>query len=51
MQTYKTVTTNPHINDELLLVSRMDYAMRIILCLLVLVVSIDDAICQNVSRL
>jgi hypothetical protein len=31
----------PHINAELLLVSRMDYTMRILLCPLVLVENID----------
>jgi hypothetical protein len=34
----------PHINAELLLVSRMDYTMRILLCPLVLVVNIDDIV-------
>jgi hypothetical protein len=34
----------PHINAELLLVPRVDYTMRILLCPLVLVVNIEDAI-------
>jgi hypothetical protein len=38
IQDYQTVANNPcqHINAELLLVSRMDYAMRILPCSLVL---------------
>jgi hypothetical protein len=46
MRAYQTTTNNPcpHINAELLLVSRMDYTMRILLCPLVLVVNIDDTI-------
>jgi hypothetical protein len=44
MRAYQTITNNPctH-NTELLLVSRMDYTMRTLLCPLVLVVNIDDA--------
>jgi hypothetical protein len=43
---YKTITSNlcPHINAELLLVSRMDYTMKILLCTLVLIVNTDDGI-------
>jgi hypothetical protein len=46
MWTYQTVTNNPylHINVELLLMSRTDYTMQIFLCLLVIVVHIDDVI-------
>jgi hypothetical protein len=46
MRAYQTVTNNPcpHINSELLLVSRMDYAKRILLCPLVFVMNIDDAV-------
>jgi hypothetical protein len=46
MWTYQTITNNPYpyINAVLLLVARMDYTMRILLCPLVLVVNIDDAI-------
>jgi uncharacterized membrane protein len=46
VRTSKTMTNNPcpHINAELLLVSRMDYIMRILLCPLVLVVNINDAV-------
>jgi hypothetical protein len=46
MRAYQTVTKNPrpHINAELLLVSRMDCTMSILLCPLVLVVNIDDAV-------
>jgi hypothetical protein len=45
LRAYRTITNNPcpHINDELLLVYRMAYAMRILLRPLVLVVNIDDA--------
>jgi hypothetical protein len=45
MQAYQTVTNNPcpHINVELLLLSRIDYTMRFLLCPLVLVVNTDDA--------
>jgi hypothetical protein len=40
MQAFQTVTNSPcqHVNAELLLVSGMDCALRILLCLLVLVV-------------
>jgi hypothetical protein len=41
-QTFNNIPC-PHINAELLLVSRMDYVMRILRCLLVLLVNIDDA--------
>jgi hypothetical protein len=43
MKAFQTVTSNPcqHINAELLLVSRMDYTMKILLCTLVLDVNID----------
>jgi hypothetical protein len=46
MRAYRTFTNNPgpHINAELLLVSRMDYTMRIRLFPLVLVVNIDAAV-------
>jgi hypothetical protein len=49
MLSHQTITKNPcpHINSGLLLVSRMDYAMKIILCPLVLVVKIDDALCTK----
>jgi hypothetical protein len=49
MLAHQTMTKNPrpHINSELLLVSRMDYTMRIILCPLVLVVKIDDTVCTK----
>jgi hypothetical protein len=45
MRAYRIITNNPypHINAELLLVSRMDCTMRILLCPLVLVMNIDDA--------
>jgi hypothetical protein len=45
VRAYRTITNNPcpHINAELLLVSRMDYTMRVLLCPLVLVVNIHDA--------
>jgi hypothetical protein len=45
MWAYQTVTSNPclHINAELLLVSRMDYSMRILLCPPVLLMNIDNA--------
>jgi hypothetical protein len=41
-----SVTNNPcpYIDAELLLVSRIDYTMRILLCPLVLVVNIDDIV-------
>jgi hypothetical protein len=46
MRAYQTITNNPCplTNAELLLVSRMDYTMRILVCPLVLVVNIDDAV-------
>jgi hypothetical protein len=46
MRTYQTIANNPcsHINAEQLVVSRMNYTMRIILCPLVLVVNTDDAV-------
>jgi hypothetical protein len=46
MQVFQTVASNPcpHINAELLLVSRMDYAMKILLCTVVLDVNTHDAI-------
>jgi hypothetical protein len=46
MRVYQTITNNPcpHINAELLLVSKMDYTMRILVCPLVVVVNIDDAV-------
>jgi hypothetical protein len=45
MQAYLTVTNNtcPNINAELLLVSRLEYTMRIVFCPLVVVVKIYDA--------
>jgi hypothetical protein len=51
MRAYKTVTNNPcpHNNAELLLVSKMDYTVNIILCPLVLVVNINDAISTETS--
>jgi hypothetical protein len=47
MLAYQIITKNPcpDIEAELLLVSRMDYTMTILLCPLVLVVNIDDAAC------
>jgi hypothetical protein len=53
MRAYKTVTNNPcpYINVQLLLVSRMDYTMRILLCPLVFVVNIDNAVCTETSHL
>jgi hypothetical protein len=46
MRAYQTIASNPcsQINAEQLLVSRMDYTMIILLCPLVLVVNIDDAV-------
>jgi hypothetical protein len=43
------ITNNPcpRINAELLLVSRTDYTMRILLCPLVLIVHIDDTISKQ----
>jgi hypothetical protein len=43
---YQTITNNPcpGINTELMLVSRMDYTMRINHCPPVLVVNLDDVI-------
>jgi hypothetical protein len=51
MWVYQKTTNNscPHINAELLLVSRMDYTMRILLCPLVLAVIIDDAVLKRAS--
>jgi hypothetical protein len=51
MRAYQTITNNlyPYFTAELLLVSRMDYTMSIILCPLVLVVNIDDAVCAETS--
>jgi hypothetical protein len=48
---YQTTTNNscPHINAELLLVSRMDYTMRILLYPLVWVVIINDAVLKHAS--
>jgi hypothetical protein len=53
MRAYQTITNNPwaHINADLLLVSEMDYTMRILLYPLVLVVNIDDAVYRNVFHL
>jgi hypothetical protein len=44
MRAYQTVTNNPcaHINAELLLVSRMDFAITILLCTIVSIVNTDD---------
>jgi hypothetical protein len=46
LRAYQITTNNscPHINAELLLVSRMDYTVRILLCPLVLVVNINEAV-------
>jgi hypothetical protein len=43
------ITSNPcpHINAELLLVSRVDYTMNILLCPLVLVIKSDEAFCTE----
>jgi hypothetical protein len=51
IRAYQTITNNPcpHINAELLLVSRMDYTIRNLLCSLVLVVNIDDAVSTEKS--
>jgi hypothetical protein len=45
MRAYQTTTNSlcPHVNAELLLVSGMEY-LRILLCPLVLVMNIDDAV-------
>jgi hypothetical protein len=47
------ITNNPrqHINAELLLVSRMDYTMRILLCPLVSAVNIEDAVSTKTPHL
>jgi hypothetical protein len=39
-----TSDPHPHINAELLLMSRMDYTMRVLFFPLVLIVNIDDAV-------
>jgi hypothetical protein len=46
MRAYQIITNNPcsHINAELLLGTRIDYTMRILLCPLVLVMNIDDVV-------
>jgi hypothetical protein len=46
MRAYQTITNSlrPYINAKLLLMSRFDYTMRILLCPLVLVVNINDAV-------
>jgi hypothetical protein len=46
MRAYQIITKGlyPYINAELLLVSKMDYTMRILVCPLVLVVNTDDAV-------
>jgi hypothetical protein len=46
MRAYQTITNNPctHIIAELLLVSGMDYTMKILLYPLVLVVNIDNVV-------
>jgi hypothetical protein len=46
MLAYQTMTKDPspHINSEMRLVSRMEHTMKILLCPLVLVVNIDDAV-------
>jgi hypothetical protein len=51
MRAYQTVINNscPHINAELLLVSRMDTNFRIFLRLLVLVVNTDDIATTPIS--
>jgi hypothetical protein len=43
---YQTITKNtwPNINAELLLVSRLEYTMRIVFCLVVMIVNIYDAL-------
>jgi hypothetical protein len=45
MWTYRTITNNPYayFNAEMLLVSRMDCTVRVLLWPLVLVMNIDDA--------
>jgi hypothetical protein len=40
--------TSPNINAELLVVSSLKYAMRIVLCPLVVVVNIHGAVSANV---
>jgi hypothetical protein len=49
----QTITNNPwpHTNAEVPLMSRMDYIMRILLCPLVLVVNIDDAVSTEMCRI
>jgi hypothetical protein len=51
MKDHQIIINNPcsHINVELLLVSKMDNTMRIMLCPLVLVVNIDDAATTPIS--
>jgi hypothetical protein len=46
MWVYQTITssTNLNINAELLMVSRLEFTMRIVLCPLVVVVNIYDAV-------
>jgi hypothetical protein len=46
MQAYQIITNNtcPNTDAELLLVSRLDYTVRIFLCPQVIVVKTDDAI-------
>jgi hypothetical protein len=50
MPAYQTITSNPcpHINAQLLLMSGMDCAMRILLCPLVLVVLMMPSLPKHV---
>jgi hypothetical protein len=49
MLAYQTFTSSPspHIYAELLLVSRINYTLKILFCLLVMVVDIDNAACTE----
>jgi hypothetical protein len=51
MRECKTIVNNPclQITDKLQLLSRMDYTVKILLCPLVFVVNIDDAISTETS--
>jgi hypothetical protein len=49
MWAYQTITssTDLNINAELLMVSRLEFTMRIVLCPLMVVVKIYDAVSTN----
>jgi hypothetical protein len=52
MWAYQIITSIcPDIDSELLLMSRLDYTMRIFLCPQVTVVKIDDAISTEVGNI